>query len=137
MDATMWHGDKATDMYFPPDPEFIVPISTGWERSVWPAWETWFSSEGASGEEPPEYIKELHGWYREILGEPDADRRDQLAHKILTSQAENLWVIGTVGQAPQPVIVSNDLRNVPQTGFWLWDTLYTQRYSPEQFWLDR
>jgi len=137
MDATLWHGDKATDMYFPRDPEFFLPVSTGWERSMWPAWATWFTSGGESGEEPPEHIKELRGWYDTLLAEPDQEIRDELAHNILASQAENLWVIGTVGQAPQPVIVNNDLRNVPEEGYWLWDTLYTMRYSPEHFWLDR
>ena len=44
---------------------------------------------------------------------PDNDERLAAGKKILRSQAENLWNIGTVGNVPNPVIVSNRLGNVP------------------------
>ncbi len=46
--------------------------------------------------------------------------------------AENLWVIGTVGHTPVPVIVSVGLKNVPEKGFWHND----QFLRPEQWYLE-
>ena len=37
-----------------------------------------------------------------------------LGKKLVRSQAENLWGIGTVGESLRPIIVSNRLHNVPQ-----------------------
>jgi hypothetical protein len=53
--------------------------------------------------------------------------------RILKSQAENIWTIGTVGAAPQMMAVRNTLRNVPEKGIWAWDDLYINPYYPEQF----
>jgi peptide/nickel transport system substrate-binding protein len=50
----------------------------------------------------------------------------------LQAQAENLWVIGTVGNAPHPVILDNDLGNVPPDALWAWDTLWLSSHHPEQ-----
>lgn len=132
MDATLWHGDKATDVLFPIAAQFFVPIAPAWEVAWGTEWARWFNTEGESGLEPPEQIKELRGWWDEILVSPSQERIDELADKVLASQAENLWVIGTVGSTPHPVIASNSLRNVPEDGYWVWDLLWLTPYNPEQ-----
>lgn len=137
MDATIWHGDKATDVLFPFQAQFFVPGSPGWERTKWPLWGTWLDTAGEEGEEPPEQIKELRGWWDEMMFSPDDDRRAELADKILGAQAENLWTIGTISYAPFPVVASRDMRNVPEQGYWTWDSHWTPAWSPEHFWLDR
>ncbi len=133
IEATVWHGDKASDILFPVGNNLVIPKAPGWDESMWPAWGLWFNTDGEEGEEPPEHIKELRGWYDEMVMEPDEDRRLELGDKILRSQAENLWVIGTVGRAPYPLIVSKDMGNVPDWGLWCWDTLWSCTRGPEQF----
>ena len=66
----------------------------------------------------------------------EVDRRVELGKLILRSQAENLWTIGTLGLAPQPVVVSNKLHNVPPFGYWGWDNRWTIPYHPETWFLD-
>lgn len=132
MDATVWHGDKATDILFPISPQFFVPFATGWEMSWGNGWVHWFGSDGEEGMEPPAHVKELHGWWEDILRSGSQEEIDRLADNILASQAENLWVIGTVGRTPHPVIATNSLRNVPETGYWVWDMLWSSAWSPEQ-----
>jgi peptide/nickel transport system substrate-binding protein len=133
MDATIWHGDKATDVLFPIAAQFFVPIAPGWEIAVWTEWARWFNTSGREGEEPPDQIKELRGWWDEMLISPDEERIAELADNILASQAENLWVIGTVGRTPHPVVVKNTIGNVPETGYWVWDMLWSAAWDPEQF----
>jgi len=67
----------------------------------------------------------------------DADRRLWLGKQILRSQAENLWAIGTLGLAPQPVVVHNTLHNVPERGYWGWDNRWSLPYHPETWYLNR
>ncbi|MFP4015688.1 MAG: ABC transporter substrate-binding protein, partial [Halanaerobiales bacterium] len=133
MDGNLWHGDKATDILFPRQAMFFVPQAPGWERTIWPKWGQWLNTEGEEGEEPPEEIKELYGWWNEMMNEPDEERRMELGEKILETQAENLWTIGTVGESPWVATVNNNLRNIPEDVLWVWDTLWTTTRDPEQF----
>ena len=46
-------------------------------------------------------------------------------------------VIGTVNGVPQPVVVSNKMRNVPEQGLYNWEPgSYFGIYQPDTFWLD-
>lgn len=138
MDGTSWEGGRESDILYPIEANFyLVPHGTGWERSNWPLWEQWFISDGAQGEEPPEHIKELNAIWRQVLREPDPDRQVELSKQILAAQAENLWVIGTVGMIPQALIFNQDLRNVPEHGHFGWDTIYGTNRDLELLYFER
>ncbi len=132
MDANTWGGDKASDILFPINPQFVVPLAPSWEMSAWTEWARWLNEDGQSGEEPPQILKDIRGWWDEMIVEPERDRRIELGKKILEQQAENLWVIGLVGEAPIPLIFSKDLGNVPEEGLWVWDSLRLSGRHPEQ-----
>ena len=102
------------------------------KRCVWAgAWTEWFSTtdwseaggfvtnDGTSGPEPPEEIKENAAarfrWQLTIPGTPEYD---ELGIAYFGWQAENLTVLGTVGLAPQPTIVNNRVKNVPNEDLW-------------------
>ena len=40
------------------------------------------------------------------------------------------------GLAPHPVIVSDDLKNVPHDGYWGWDSRWSYPYYPETWYLE-
>ena len=61
--------------------------------------------------------------------------RTMAGKEILRSQAENLWIIGTVGLIPQPCLVSNKLHNVPQVGYSGFDVFWENMYEPVQFFM--
>ena len=63
--------------------------------------------------------------------------RIDMGKKILRSQAENLWALGVIGLGPHPIVVSNDLRNVPRHGYWGWDSRWSWPYFPETWYLQR
>jgi len=136
MDATIWHGDQATDVLFPIYVNFLVPTNPSWGKTIWPEWARWLNTNGDSGEEPPAEIKELHGWWEKLLKEPDEQKRSELAQKILGMQAENLWAIGTVGNAPVPAIADKDLRNVPKDVIYCWSTYWSCSHNPEQMFFE-
>ena len=113
-----------------------------------PLWHRWLRTQGEQGEEPPQEIKDLHKLWEELPRESDPKERVRLGKILVRSQAENLWGIGTVGEAIKPIIVSNRLYNVPQymknkngqllegqRTFWDWSWLATVLHHAEQFYI--
>jgi len=89
----------------------------GWELGAWTQWAAWVNTEGKEGEEPPEEVKELHRWLKAWAVAATDEEYRQLAQKIFDFHAENLWIIGTVGMAKMPVIVKDNLGNVPEVAY--------------------
>ncbi len=135
-DVYVWHGDLATDIIFPVAPYYFVPYAPAWSKATWPQWARYYRSGGEAGEEPPTEVKQLRTWWEEIMVTPNEEHRKELAHNILAAQAENLWVVGTVGRAPFPIIANKHLRNIPESGIWCWDSLWTMSRDPEQWFFD-
>ncbi len=127
---SLWHGDETTDVLFCRRPKFFVPLDG--DESCWGVlWGRWYNTDGQSeqGVEPPDYIKDLYIWLDKYI-ETDGD---EWAAKILESQAENVWVVGVVGNAPHPLIFNKDLGNLTQDGYWVWDSLWTWPNYPCQW----
>jgi len=133
LDMGLWSNGRASDFLFPLGPMFFVPYHLGQETTWGVEWAQWYITEGEKGEEPPENIKKLYEWWERMKTTTDEEENIDLGRKILASQAENLWCIGTVGMYPQVVIVRNNLRNIPQESLWGWDVMYTFPAHPEQF----
>ena len=102
---------------------------------MWNEWARWLLTEGTRGEEPPQEVKDLFDWWEGMNTTFDDNRRLELGKKILRSQAENVWTIGTVGIAPHPIIVNDKLQNVPKNGYWGWDGRWSAPYYPETWYL--
>lgn len=133
LEVTSGHLDRCTDILFTIDPRWFVPISP--QSTYGPLWYTWYSTGGKSGEEPPAEIKKLYEWFETMRTTIDEDERTMAGKEILRSQAENLWIIGTVGLIPQPCLVSNKLHNVPQVGYSGFDVFWENMYEPVQFFM--
>jgi peptide/nickel transport system substrate-binding protein len=134
---TLWHADRTTDILFPGNPDFWVPRKIAASLAMWSEWSRWYLTSGAKGEQPPPEIIELQQTADEFVATMDPERRIQLGKRILAANAENLWTIGTVGLAPQPVVVSRRLKNVADEGFWGWDIRGTMPYHPATWYLER
>ena len=137
MDMSIWHADRNSDILFPIEPFWYVPMHIGQEETHWAEWSRWYLSGGEHGWEPPPEVKELIGWWETLRRTTNLEERVEAGKKILRSQAENLWAIGIIGLGPHPVIVHNDLRNVPRHGYWGWDSRWSWPYYPETWYLAR
>lgn len=136
-DLSQWHLDYVTDIYFGTTPsKTFAPIGSGAEYSPWPGWMAWVNSDGAAGEEPPAEIMQLVEWARGLTQSVDPAEREKYAKNLIQAQADNLWTIGTVGQAPVPIIVANNFHNIPRHGMLNDDVDWGSVYFPEQFFLD-
>lgn len=137
LEMTVWHADRTTDILFPIDPDFWAPRKLAISLAMWSEWSRWYLTDGSLGEEPPPEIRQLQLWADELGTTVDRDRRIELGKLLLASNAENVWTIGTVGLAPHPVVTSDRLKNVVESGLWGWDIRWTMPYHPATWYLDQ
>jgi peptide/nickel transport system substrate-binding protein len=81
-----------------------------------PLYGHWYDTASTDlAEEPPEDhpIREIWALWEQTKVEPDEATRNALFQQLLDIHKEHPYMIGTVGEAPQPVIVSNRFGNVP------------------------
>ena len=136
MQMTAWHADKVTDILFPHWPDWFYPHRAGWDMIMWNHWGRYHQSGGELGEEPPDFIREMQDWGGQLLTATDEENRTKAAKALLEAHAENLWAIGTVGNAPHPVAVSRRLKNVVPNGIWGADNRWTTPYHPATWYID-
>jgi peptide/nickel transport system substrate-binding protein len=64
------------------------------------------------------------------------DGRREAWEKVLQTNAEEVFSIGTVNGVRQPVVVAAKVRNVPKEGYYAWDPGgYIGLYQPDTFWI--
>ena len=121
---TVWTG---WDLGVPtPDlsPAELAP--TRQSTLIWPKWGQHFQSMGAMGSRPDreaaEELLELYdGWRTGWLVEGAPITKKEAWQRMLKIHADEQFIIGVVAQAPQPVVVSRLLRNVPEMGLYAWE----------------
>jgi peptide/nickel transport system substrate-binding protein len=118
-------------------PQELAPTSSA--QLQWPKWGEYFSTKGKSGEpvDVPEAAAQLER-YQSWLGAATPEDRASLWQSMLEEYSNQVFSIGTVNNARQPVVVSAKLRNVPADGIFTWEpTAYFGVYRPDTFWFDK
>jgi peptide/nickel transport system substrate-binding protein len=85
-------------------------------------WGQYHQTGGEVGEAPDmapaQRLMDLaHNW--EVASDDAA--RAEIWRKMLAIHAENVFAIGILAEAPQPVVVSDRVQNVPDQAIWAWD----------------
>ncbi len=113
-DISGWHVDRQLERaaYAYGSTQKLGPggdLAITWAKP----WRDWFISGGKAGMEPPAEAKELFDaygkWQQTNMGTPEYMEAAKLVHELI---GKNLWVIGVIGEGPQPVIIKNNLKNV-------------------------
>ena len=117
-------------------PSELAPTTQ--EQLEWPMWGQYYEQNRKGGEKPdlPEAVKlvDLYGAWRRA---GDNAERERVWLEMLGINAEQVYTIGTVTHALQPVVVNDDLRNVPADGIFSWDPgAYFGMYNVDAFWFD-
>jgi peptide/nickel transport system substrate-binding protein len=130
--CSIWHGGWETGILFPAS----NPLLAGNGRYAWPKfWDHFFGGQEID-QEIPAIVQELYDtWAAATTASNEADLV-RLGKKMLEMQAENVWLIGTVGLAPHPIIAKKNLRNVPETGHYTWEVQWMISRNPEQFFFE-
>ena len=108
------------------------------EQLQWPMWGQYYEQNRKGGEAPtsPDVV-ELVKLFEEWRNSGSADEREKIWLRMLTINANEVYTIGIVTRALQPVVVRDNLRNVPVEGIYSWDPgAYFGMYHPDTFWID-
>jgi peptide/nickel transport system substrate-binding protein len=110
IEAAWWGGDRTVLPLVAP----FIFIGTQIDRPWAPAW-GYYRTEptNPAAEEPPKdhWIRDLWSTWDEIAKEPDPAKQNELFTKILDVWAEQLPMIGYLGESPAPIIVKNNFHN--------------------------
>ncbi len=112
LDVGMWCSDRMEELrcYIPRFTKFNPSGDMGYAIQ----WAKWRDTEGEEGEEPPaEWIEQwerMDEWYTAATDE----EYQRLAGEVWGFFSKQLVFIGTVGYTAVPVVVKNDLKNVPE-----------------------
>ncbi len=118
--AAVWFGwDNGIPNAITP-PTYLAPTTQ--DFFAWPMWGQYHQTAGAAGEPPdmeaPIRLMELSHEWEDASTDTE---RTRVWKQMLAIHADQVFGIGIVSQTPQPVVVSRQLRNVPEVGLWTWD----------------
>jgi peptide/nickel transport system substrate-binding protein len=113
-DASGWHVDRVLER---------AAWNVGWDGKIGVGgnsvityghgWRTWINTDGKSGVEPPQSIKDIYNAYQNWSAQPFGTPQYRAAGKqVFDLVAKETLVIGVIGQAPNPLLIKNNLKNV-------------------------
>ena len=101
-----------------------------------PLWWAWHHSGGERGEEPPEEFKAFFDLAGQWYITADKAERDRIATQLFDFASEQVLLIGTVGYAPIPVVVGNNMGNVPRDVRYIGDDVqFLRDVKPDQWYI--
>ena len=121
-------------------PEELAP--TRQSTLIWPKWGQFHQTMGAVGNSPDltaasDLLALYNGWRTGAMADGTEITKEQAWRRMLRIHAEEQFIIGVVSQAPQPVVVSNRLRNVPEMGLYAWEPgAQFGVHRIDEFWFD-
>lgn len=133
---TIWNGMDNAVASAEMSPTGLIPDSQS--NLQWPQWGIYYSSKGKKGEKPDipsvvELLNAAKGWKKAKT----IEEKTGYWRKILDIYSDQVFSIGIVNGALQPVVVSSRLRNVPKSAIYTYTpTSYFGVYAPDTFWFD-
>ena len=108
-----WNNDGSEHLFT--FPLHVFPFELAAVATSGPLYVKWFHSAGTQGKEPEPRMKELMEKWKKAFGVPEKERI-QLGKDIWRIEAEEVYIIGVVGQGPASMgvrVVKTDLGNIP------------------------
>jgi peptide/nickel transport system substrate-binding protein len=134
--ASVWFGwDNGLPQSYT-SPSYLAPRHQ--EFLAWPKWGQYFQTNGAAGETPDmpaaQKLMELaQQWERAT----DDATREAAWREMLKIHADQVYAIGLLAEAPQPVVVNKALRNVPEKAIWAWEPgAHFGVHRPDEFFFE-
>lgn len=136
LDVGIWAKGQPTAIVLGSNELFVPPFENYFGHRTGMLWAEWVDSDGASGVEPPQYVKDMmkdvDAFQSAAPGSPEAA---EIGARLAKTMTDAMLFIGTV-QAPAPIVVSNKLKNVPEFQTWSYEYYRTYPYRATQWFLD-
>ncbi len=124
-DISCWHIDRTMErcVYTYSAGNKLYPPGDSATIYAW-NWGLWLQTDGKSGEEPPKIFKDIwNAYWQWRKYPPGTSGYKYWAQKIFDIYADQVYIIGTVGLAPWPLLIRENLENV----FW-------EKGKDEEYW---
>lgn len=118
-------------------PAALAPTAD--DQLQWPLWGLYYYSRGNDGH-PPDLAEaeELLDLFKAWSATGDAAEHERIWHQMLQIRADQVFTIGIVNGAQQPIVTAASLRNIPDKALYGFaPTAYLGVYLPDTFWYDR
>ncbi|MEO0938271.1 MAG: ABC transporter substrate-binding protein [Pseudomonadota bacterium] len=132
--AAVWYGWDNGLPTAQTQPDYLAPVNQ--EFFAWPMWGQHYQSRGELGQPidmaAPQRLMDLaEAWH----ATQDEAERTAIWREMLALHADQQFGIGILTKAPQPVVVSNRLQNVPAQAKWAWEPgAHFGVHRPDEFW---
>ena len=118
--SSVWFGwDNGLPTPMTP-PGYMAP--TDQVFFAWPKWGQFYQTQGTAGEAidyaPARKLMDLAQRWEKTQSRA---LREELWREMLAIHADEQFGIGVLSEAPQPIVVSDRLRNVPEVAKWAWE----------------
>ncbi len=115
-------------------PDVLAPSDE--TQFQWPLWGQYVETMGRTGQEiDMPVVLELHQLRETWHHSANAPERKAVWDRMLAIHADQMFTIGIVNSVPQPVVVTNRLKNVPEKGLYGFQpTAFFGAYMPDTFW---
>jgi peptide/nickel transport system substrate-binding protein len=118
--AAIWFGWDNGLPTAATSPKYLAP--TNQEFFAWPKWGQHYATAGSAGEPPDiEAAKKLMQLADDWSHTTVPAERKAIWRAMLDIHADQQFAIGILSEAPQPVVISKRLRNVPEKAIWAYD----------------
>jgi len=113
LDVTWWRKSQPMAIMLGNNELWVPPFSDYFGIRTGMLWAEWVDSDGASGVEPPDYVKQMIADIDAFQSAPaGSDESNALGARLVENMVGNLLFIGII-QAPAPIYHRNALRNFP------------------------
>ncbi|MEM0949372.1 MAG: ABC transporter substrate-binding protein [Pseudomonadota bacterium] len=136
LDVGMWEKGQPVAIVLGNNELFVPPFENYFGHRTGMLWAEWVDSSGASGVEPPQWVKDMIADVNAFQSAaPGSDEQAEIGGRMAKAMAENLPFIGTV-QAPNLIYHRNALKNVAEFQTQSYEYYRTYPYLAAQWWLD-
>jgi len=136
LDVGMWEKGQPLAIILGNNEFWVPPFENYFGHRTGMLWAEWVDSDGASGVEPPDFVKQMmtdiDAFQSTLAGTPESD---VLGARLVENMTGNLLFIGTV-QAPSPIYRRNALKNFTQFKTASYEYYRTYPYRATQWFLD-
>jgi peptide/nickel transport system substrate-binding protein len=114
-DATIWFAEGGGGLEPLIVPRLLIPNAVP-QAFFGPGWAYWRANPNHElAVEPPENVKRAIDLYRQVTTTLDPEARDALMRELVAVAADNFYALGITSLPAEYGIVSQELRNVPDT----------------------
>lgn len=136
LDVGLWEKGQPLGIILGNNELWVPPFENYFAHRSGMLWAEWVDSNGASGVEPPEYVKTLMADINTLQSTPNGtDEFKAIANRMVQNMVENVLFIGTA-LTPDPVYHSNKLKNFPEFKTASYEYYRTYPYRGAQWYIE-